>query len=133
MPLSKINRTVAFLLLSVTLTAARPATAQDSWALCSGHIAAAEHLLSLPAGLLGAIARVESGRWHDERQEIIAWPWTVMAKGRGRFLPNKGAALREVRDLRARGIGNIDVGCMQVNLGYHGAAFDDLEQAFDPA
>jgi soluble lytic murein transglycosylase-like protein len=28
---------------------------------------------------------------------------------------------------------NIDVGCMQVNLGYHGKAFADLEAAFDPA
>ncbi|HCF18886.1 MAG TPA: hypothetical protein DEV96_12760, partial [Rhodospirillum rubrum] len=26
-----------------------------------------------------------------------------------------------------------DVGCMQVNLRYHGGAFDSLEEAIDPA
>jgi soluble lytic murein transglycosylase-like protein len=38
-----------------------------------------------------------------------------------------------VRRLKARGVTNIDVGCMQVNLRWHGHAFETLEQAFDPA
>jgi soluble lytic murein transglycosylase-like protein len=38
-----------------------------------------------------------------------------------------------VRRLRAKGVENIDVGCMQVNLYYHGDAFETLKQAFDPA
>ncbi|MDZ7712446.1 MAG: hypothetical protein U5L06_04740 [Rhodovibrio sp.] len=56
-----------------------------------------------------------------------------MAEGRGRYLPSKAAAIAEVRDLQARGVSNIDVGCMQVNLHWHGDAFESLEQAFDPA
>jgi hypothetical protein len=56
-----------------------------------------------------------------------------MAEGQGRYLPTKEAAIQEVRELQARGIGNIDVGCMQVNLYYHPDAFFSLEQAFDPA
>ncbi len=35
--------------------------------------------------------------------------------------------------LRARGVRNIDVGCMQINLHHHPRAFDSLEEAFDPA
>jgi hypothetical protein len=35
--------------------------------------------------------------------------------------------------LQARGVRNIDVGCMQVNLHYHPDAFASLEEAFDPA
>jgi len=35
-------------------------------------------------------------------------------------------------ELQAKGVKNIDVGCMQVNLMHHGVAFRDLEEAFDP-
>ena len=38
-----------------------------------------------------------------------------------------------MRGLQARGVQSIDVGCMQVNLMHHPAAFASLEQAFDPA
>src|SRR3546814_9805696 len=56
-----------------------------------------------------------------------------MAEGEGRFLPSKAAAIATVRELQARGIRNIDVGCMQVNLHYHPEAFASLAAAFDPA
>ena len=56
-----------------------------------------------------------------------------MAEGKGRYLPNKAAAIAEVEALRAKGVRNIDVGCMQINLYFHPRAFEDLEQAFDPA
>ena len=35
--------------------------------------------------------------------------------------------------LQGRGVASIDVGCMQVNLFYHPAAFRSLDEAFDPA
>jgi hypothetical protein len=37
-----------------------------------------------------------------------------------------------VRQLQARGVRIIDVGCMQINLHHHPNAFASLEQAFDP-
>ena len=40
--------------------------------------------------------------------------------------------MRAVRKLQRRGVRNIDVGCMQVNLRYHPKAFKSLGQAFDP-
>src|SRR3546814_16620059 len=55
-----------------------------------------------------------------------------MAEDKGRFLPSKAAAIEEVRRLQARGIRNIDVGCLQVNLHYHPDAFASRETAFDP-
>jgi hypothetical protein len=79
------------------------------------------------------LSKVESGRWVKAVEARVAWPWTIMAEGRGRYLPSKAAALREVRRLKARGVSNIDVGCMQVNLHWHGDAFASLEDAFDPA
>tara|TARA_A100001037_G_scaffold277124_1_gene276899 strand:- start:2114 stop:2644 length:531 start_codon:yes stop_codon:yes gene_type:complete len=51
----------------------------------------------------------------------------------GRFFPTKTAAIEHVRSLKAIGIRNIDVGCMQINLLHHPNAFDDLETAFNPS
>ncbi len=110
-----------------------PENAEAFWDLCRQETARAETLRDLPPHLLAAIARTESGRWHAGRSESLAWPWTVMAEGKGRFLPSKAAAIEEVRRLQARGVRNIDVGCMQVNLHHHPDAFESLEAAFDPA
>lgn len=111
---------------------AQAADKADPWALCAGIVGTAERALALPPHLLGAIAKVESGRWSRDRGAIVAWPWTVTAEGKGRFLPSKAAAIQAVERLRARGVRNIDVGCMQVNLLYHGRRFEDLEAALDP-
>ncbi len=103
-------------------------------AVCALHAARAERDHRLPRGLLRAIAKVESGRPQGKsRGEVLAWPWTVMAEGRGRYLPSKAAAIAEVEALRAKGVRNIDVGCLQINLYHHPDAFPDLDTAFDPA
>ena len=104
----------------------------DSWDSCGRLTDRAERAYGLPTHLLTAVSKVESGRWHAASGAIFAWPWTVTAGGEGRFLPSKKAAIAEVERLRARGVRNIDVGCMQVNLGYHPKAFASLEEAFDP-
>jgi Transglycosylase SLT domain len=118
------------------LSLALPASAGDTaapWRLCATYAASAERNHRMPRGLLRAIAKVETGRYRAAEGEVLAWPWTVMAEGRGRYLPSKQAAIAEVEALRARGVRNIDVGCMQINLFYHPDAFDSLEAAFDPA
>lgn len=86
----------------------------------------------LPPHLLSSIALTESGRWDAERREKVAWPWTVTSGGEGQYFPTKAAAIAEVRRLQRKGVENIDVGCMQINLKYHPDAFADLEAAFDP-
>jgi len=55
-----------------------------------------------------------------------------MALGQGHFFPTRQAALDYIVELRGRGVTNIDVGCMQINLFYHGDAFASVEQALDP-
>ncbi len=105
----------------------------DTWVACAREVARQERAAGIPEHLLAAIALAESGRWSPARKATIAWPWTVTAEGRGHFLPTKQAALAAVRDLQSRGIRNVDVGCMQVNLHYHPNAFKTLEQALDPA
>lgn len=104
----------------------------DPWKLCAQAIAIQERAQAIPKHLLSAIALAESGRKHPSTGQATPWPWSVMAEGQGRYLATKADAIAEVRGLQARGVRNIDVGCMQVNLYYHGDAFATLDQAFDP-
>ena len=99
---------------------------------CAAAIAFAEKARSIPIHLLQAISLTESGRWSDAHGAFVAWPWTVMAEGKGRYHASKDRAIAAVQALQARGVTNIDVGCMQVNLYYHGDSFSSLEEAFDP-
>lgn len=108
-------------------------TASNPWQICADFTARAEAHRGLPAHLLAAISKVESGRWDASQGAVSAWPWTVTAGDEGRFFPTKAAAIAEVQALRAQGRRNIDVGCMQINLKHHPEAFADLEAAFDPA
>ncbi len=112
--------------------AANHALSQESGQICRNainHVAARQ---GVPAVLMRAIALTESGRWDDGEGASVAWPWTVMAEGTGQFLPSKAAAIAEVRALQDRGVRNIDVGCMQINLHFHPDAFSSLDAAFDP-
>ncbi len=86
----------------------------------------------LPQDMLASIAITESGRTDPATKAKVAWPWTVTSGGEGQYFPTKAAAIAEVRRLRAKGVENIDVGCMQINLKYHPDAFASLSQAFDP-
>src|SRR5262245_25517501 len=87
----------------------------------------------LPPGLLQAIALVESGRtvaWAHGRRP---WPWAVRAGGIGWHLPSEEAALGLIRSIQEEGRTSIDVGCMQINLRFHGRAFRNVREALDPA
>ena len=110
-----------------------PANAMETHSICASAIGPAEIERNIPNDLLMAIAHTESGRWDARRQAIFAWPWTVTSGPDGRFFPTKAEAIDHVRRLQARGVQNIDVGCMQINLRHHPNAFPDLETAFDPA
>lgn len=110
-----------------------PGNPGETELICREQTARIERQEKLPGQLLSAIALAESGRWVEERGETLAWPWTVYAQGRGRYFASKAHAVAAVRQLRAKGVRNIDVGCMQVNLMHHRDAFASLDAAFDPA
>ncbi len=123
----------AFLAL-ILVFATIPAMARSSAppATCQSAINDAEAGRGLPPGLLSAVALVESGRPDPRSGAIQPWPWTINVEGAGFFFPSKPLAIAAVRELLASGFRSIDVGCLQVNLMYHPAAFSSLEQAFDP-
>ena len=136
-----MKRSSCILLILIMITVARGATATavsddprgEPGNLCAAAIAAEERRASVPRHLLAAIALVESGRWDASRKATVAWPWTIMAEGKGQYFPTKQEAIAAARAIQARGVRNMDVGCMQINMMYHGDAFTSIEQAFDPA
>jgi hypothetical protein len=125
----------AALLIALLTAPAAPAqgeAAGDPWTACARAVAAAERGSGIPPGLMMAIARVESGRPRPGGG-AAPWPFAINADGTGRFPETRAAAIAEVEALRSRGVRSVDVGCMQVNLLHHAAAFPDLPTAFDPA
>jgi hypothetical protein len=100
--------------------------------MCEAAIASAEYADRLPAHLLGAIARVESGRPDPRTGRLAPWPWTINAEGIGAFFPTKAEAIAAVQRLQGRGVRSIDVGCLQINLMFHPNAFASLDEAFEP-
>ena len=114
------------------VAAVLPLTALASAPDCGTLAERMERAGDIPPGLLQAVALAESGRAHPVHGDARPWPWTVRSGPDSFYLPSKELALRKVRELRAAGRSNIDVGCMQINLGYHGTAFATLDDAFDP-
>lgn len=106
--------------------------AQNERKICAEPIRRQERAAGIPNQLLAAVALAESGRWDKTDSASFAWPWTVTAEGKGQFFATKADAVEQVKKLRARGVRNIDVGCMQINLLHHPDAFADLEEALDP-
>ncbi len=106
--------------------------AAQAFAKCERATSRWERISSVPSGLLRAISMAESGRWSQSDKIVRAWPWTVTSGGPGTYFPTKQAALAEVRRLQSKGVKNIDVGCMQVNLHFHGEHFNSIEDAMDP-
>lgn len=135
------------LCITLTLTALSPAlsakvfaasaviqffAAPNPGAQCRAAIAQAERIGAIPAQLLAAIGRVESGRRDPVSGSFSPWPWTVNAEGKGYYFDSKAEAIAAVRKMNAEGVHSIDVGCLQVNLMHHPNAFTSLEAAFDP-
>ncbi|MDE2514790.1 MAG: murein transglycosylase [Rhodospirillales bacterium] len=110
-----------------------PFTAPMAWAGgCTQAIAVAERDFGIPHDLLAAIGMVETGRPDPRTGQMAPWPWSVDIGGQGAFYATREEAIAAVRAAQARGIRSIDVGCLQVNLLHHPAAFPNLQTAFDP-
>lgn len=115
------------------VSAPTPDWLAEQTAQCTTAIAAAEAKYALPPGLLGSIAKVESGRPVAGLRDVRAWPWTIDADGTGLFLDSKAAAVAWARQGLTRGVRSMDLGCMQVNWQVHGPRLHSVEEAFDPA
>jgi Transglycosylase SLT domain len=120
-------------ILALAMAFAGQALAGPVDELCGVLANQAERTQGIPRGLVHAVALAESGRWLAEERTTRPWPWTVTSGSESFYLPSRAAALRKIEELRAEGRSNIDVGCMQVNLGFHGDAFASDAEALEPA
>lgn len=98
---------------------------------CLDAIAAAQAMAAdLPDRLLLAIAMAESGRSVDGA--FGPWPWTLNIAGEGLYFPERATALDAAHAALENGLGNVDLGCMQISETWHGWAFDGIEEMIDP-
>jgi hypothetical protein len=115
-------------LLFLILLWAGPAVAAPE--LCERAAAAAAAESGVPADLLLAIARAESGRPIDG--QLRPWPWAANLGGRGYWFDNRPALVAFVEGAIAAGQTNIDIGCFQINWRWHGAGFAAPADVSDP-
>ncbi len=135
-----------FVMAGLAVAGLRAAAAQDvsdpsppgqRWAeaqsaACVAALRLAETRHGTPPGVLSAIAKAESGRPIPPLPGLQPWPWAVNADGAALYFDSKPAAVTWTRLALARGVQQVDVGCMQVNLQSHPQAFRDLDDAFEP-
>ena len=102
-------------------------------ALCLGAIAEASTRHGLPAGLLAAVARVETGRPLPVTGDRQPWPWSVNAEGESLFFETRAVAAADAARRLAVGARYVDIGCAQIDLRMHPRAFASLTDAFNPS
>ena len=118
--------------LPVRLPPPGAATAKPAGNDCEPPILAAEQRYHIPAGLLLAIGIVETGRPDMRSGARKPWPWTINAGGQGLFFNDRKSAVNWVLQAQKTGTSSIDIGCLQVNLAAHPAAFHTVNDGFDP-
>ena len=113
--------------------ATKAASLESATNACVGLISSAESRFHIPSGLLLAIALVESGRPDARTGQLSPWPWALNVGGTARFPLSRQDAAIDVAAAETQGVTSIDVGCMQINLQQHPAAFGSVDEALDPA
>lgn len=94
--------------------------------LCDSAAERAAAETGVPLDLLRAITRVETGR------DGVPWPWTLNIGGRGEWFATADQAVAALERAKSDGEQQIDVGCFQLNLRWHGERFADLSSMLDP-
>lgn len=120
----------ARLLAGALTTATALGAAPDPSGLCDRAAAAAAQGTGVPIDILLAITRVETGR--GDRATLKPWPWAINADGHGTFFDTKDQAVAAATAHLTDGTGTFDVGCFQLNIRWHGAAFANLSDMFNP-
>lgn len=108
-----------------------PGAQADPAALCRQAAATASGETGVPQAILSTILLAESGR-RSASGMLEPWPWTLHAEGRGLWFDSAAAARKALTDMTAAGVTNIDIGCFQINLHWHGASYPAPDALLDP-
>lgn len=105
-----------------------PGFAWASADLCFAAVRQAARDSGVPARVLLAIARTETGRGRSGDP----WPWSINREGDGHIFETRAEALAFARQSRDAGRPSFDLGCFQVNYRWHGDGFVSLDAMIDP-
>lgn len=100
-------------------------------ALCDAAAHAAARETGVPRDLLLAMTRVETGR-AAQGTASAPWPWTLNIGGVGYWYPDADAALAAAVQAIAASPRNVDIGCFQINYGWHGDGFPSVAAMLSP-
>jgi hypothetical protein len=81
--------------------------------------------------LLYSVALAESAR-PINRAEIAPWPWTINSLDGPRYFNTRQEAEKYLRSLLEKGVENIDIGLMQINLKFNRARISDPVALLNP-
>jgi Transglycosylase SLT domain len=120
-----------FALLPCTALATADSAPSD---LCLAAARAAATETGVPHEVLLAVSLAETGRADAAAGGALRpWPWTTGQAGAGNWFATREDAAAHVRDLLAQRVTNVDLGCFQINLRWHGSNFASVEAMLDPA
>lgn len=97
---------------------------------CVREILIAQKKYGIPDNLLLAIGLQETGI-KGKDGVMTVWPYSVNAKGVGKWFNTKAEAIDWANKKYSSGIKSIDIGCMQINQKWHPKAFINIEEGFD--
>ena len=113
----------ALVLASFTFNAAHAATKVD----CERQIQSAAGQYGIPEGILYSVGLTETGR------KGSLSPYAINIEGKAFFPNSVGEAYQLVEQAQRGGAKLIDIGCMQINVYFHGEEFNSVAEMFDPA
>lgn len=119
---------LAVLALILSVMPAAAMASADTARLCDDAAWQAAGETGVPVRVMLALTRVETGR--DQRKS--PWPWAVNQGGEGLWFDTRPEAEAYAAAQIAAGASNLDIGCFQLNWGWHGRAFPSVAAMFDP-
>ena len=122
----------AVLAVALVSSAAQASQRTASDNVCYAAMAHAARTHGVPEDMLVGIALTETGQTSARGVHEPA-PWSANMAGRGYRFDTRREAVAFVEKNLRRGVRSIDVGCMQVNLMWHGNNFKSVNDAFEPA
>lgn len=107
-----------------------PVLAARSSQLCDQAAARAARATGVPAHVMQALTRTETGR--EDGGVLKPWPWAVNQAGQGYWFDTADEAVQFVEAQLEFGYSNIDIGCFQLNHRWHADSFPSVTEMFDP-
>ena len=105
-------------------------SAANATKVCDESIELVARSSIVPKNILYKIARLESGRYLDGK--FVSWPWSLNNAGDTYVFDSFKEGLNTLLELHKSGESNVDIGCMQLNLRWHGSAFSNLSEMLSP-